>query len=147
MVLSSRLMLSNGRFLPPEGGDQSALKQHPEVGTPRCYACDAKGVFGENQSGCWGESCGSCEFRKSQPPGGWEVSQRATFSHVPTLASLSFLFFPLILAVNVDTCTCVETVPPKADLLFVGLDWLGFLQGEGQSSGERRLFLLPLATN
>lgn len=137
-------MLSNDRSLPPEVGDQSALKQQPEVGTHRCYACYSKGVFGENQSGCWGESCGSCEFRKSQPPGGWEGSQRATLSHVPTLASLSFPFFPVILAVNMDTCTCVETVPPKAALLFVGLDWLGFLQGKGRATERGGYFFSHL---
>lgn len=36
-------MLFNDRSLPPEVGDQSALKQQPEVGTQRCYACYPKG--------------------------------------------------------------------------------------------------------
>lgn len=44
-------MISNDRSLPPEVGDQSALKQQPEVGTQRCYACYPKGVFGEIRVG------------------------------------------------------------------------------------------------
>lgn len=114
-------MLSDDRFLCPDVEEQSAVRQHPEAGAGRCCACYPKGVFGENQGGCWEESTVTAvnSGQVSVQEAG-EVSQRATFSHIPTLASLSFVLLP-IHPCSKHRCWPRRARAPEADLLLVAL--------------------------
>ena len=134
MVLSSRLMLSNDRFLRLEMRDQSALRH--------CFEARAKGTMPVIQRVCLKKigvgarvSRGTAvDSGKTSLKAGGKVRQKATSSCIPTLASL----LPVQLCSKHGCQHPPGDGAPKVDSLF-GVAGLS-RRGSGKEMGTRGYF-------
>lgn len=113
--------------------DEPALRQHSEVSTVPIAqeVCLEKIGVSAGVNPMAAVNSGKVSIQEDG-----EVSQRTAFSHIPTLAPLSFVFLPIHLG-SEHRCWPRRDGVPKAYVLFAALVWLGFpVGGMAEQGGE-----------